>query len=119
MSQNTDVNANLQDLLGLLKEGKFIEAQEKYLDDNCSLIEGNAEPKVGKENVIAQEKEVLSEVGEFVRYEVISSAVNGNVSFYEGIMEYVEKSGTRVKVEQAVVDRWENGKIVIERFYHS
>jgi hypothetical protein len=119
MSQNTDVTANLQDLLGLLKDGKFIEAQEKYLDDNCTLIEGNAAPKVGKQNVIAQEKEVLSEVGEFIRYEVISSAVNGNISFYEGIMEYIEKNGTRVKVEQAVVDRWENGKIVTERFYHA
>lgn len=118
MSNGTNIEANLEDLLGLLKEGKFIEAQEKYLAENTSLVEGNADPKTGKENVIAQEKEVLSGVGEFIRYEVTDYAVNGNVSFYEGVMEYVEKNGTHVKVEQAVVDRWENGKIVSERFYH-
>ncbi len=119
MSQNTNIEANLKDLLGLLAQGQFIEAQEKYLANEVALQEGNAEAKEGKDFVIAQEKELLSGVGEFIRYEVTDSAVNGNVSFYEGIMEYVEKSGTRVKVEQAVVSRWENDKIVSERFYHA
>lgn len=119
MSNNTNIEANLQDLLGLLKNGQFIEAQEKYLADDASLVEGNAPAKQGKALVIAQEKEVLAGVGEFIRYEVSDYAVNGDVSFYEGVMEYVQNDGVRVKVEQAVVDRWENGKIVSERFYHA
>jgi len=116
---NTTLEDQLKDLLGLLKNGQFIEAQEKYLADNVTLIEGNAAPKTGKELVINIEKEVLAEVAEFIRYEVTDFAVNGNVTFYEGVMEYVQRDGERVKVEQAVVDRWEAGKIVSERFYHS
>ena len=115
----TTIENNLQDLLGLLKNGQFIEAQEKYLADNVTLIEGNAAPKTGKELVINLEKEVLAGVGEFIRYEVTDYAVNGNVSFYEGVMEYIQKDGQHITVEQAVVDRWEEGKIVSERFYHA
>jgi len=119
MSQNLNIEENLKDLLSLLAGGQFIEAQEKYLAENVTLVEGNAAPKAGKENVISQEKEVLSGVGEFIRYEAFNTAVNGNVSFYEGVMEYIQKDGVHVKVEQTVVDKWENGKIVSERFYHA
>ncbi len=119
MSQQLNIEENLNDLLSLLSQGQFIEAQEKYLADDVSLVEGNAAPKTGKANVIAQEKEVLAGVGEFIRYEVFNTAVKGNVSFYEGVMEYVQKDGVHVKVEQTVVDKWEDGKIVSERFYHA
>ena len=119
MSTTTTLENDLKDLLGLLKNGQFIDAQEKYLADDVTLIEGNAAPKSGKANVINLEKEVLAEVAEFIRYEVTDYAVNGNVTFYEGVMEYIQKDGVHVKVEQAVVDRWESGKIVSERFYHA
>lgn len=119
MSQQSNIEENLKDLLSLLSQGQFIEAQEKYLSENVTLAEGNDTPKSGKANVIAQEKEVLSGVGEFIRYEAFNTAVNGNVSFYEGVMEYVQKDGVHVKVEQTVVDKWEDGKIVSERFYHA
>ncbi|OEK02051.1 hypothetical protein BFP97_11190 [Roseivirga sp. 4D4] len=119
MSQQLNIEENLNDLLSLLSQGQFIEAQEKYLGDDVSLTEGNAVPKTGKANVIAQEKEVLSGVGEFIRYEAFNTAVKDNVSFYEGVMEYVQKDGVHVKVEQTVVDKWEDGKIVSERFYHA
>ncbi|MFY0593743.1 SnoaL-like domain-containing protein [Roseivirga sp.] len=119
MSQQSNIEENLKDLLSLLSKGQFIEAQEKYLSDDVTLTEGNDTPKAGKANVIAQEKEVLSGVGEFIRYEASNTAVNGNVSFYEGVMEYIQKDGVHVKVEQTVVDKWENGKIVSERFYHA
>jgi len=119
MSQQLNIEESLNDLLSLLSQGQFIEAQEKYLADDVSLVEGNSAPKTGKANVIAQEKEVLSGVAEFIRYEAFNSAVKGNVSFYEGVMEYVQKDGVHVKVEQTVVDKWEDGKIVSERFYHA
>ncbi len=119
MTQNTNIEENLKDLLALLAQGQFIVAQEKYLADNASLVEGNAPAKTGKELVIAEEKAVLAGVGEFIRYEVTDYAVNGNVSFYEGVMDYVQTDEVHVKEEQTVVDRWENGKIVSERFYHA
>ncbi len=113
------VERNLLENLALLKEGKFLEAQHRFLADNVKLYEGNNPPKEGKDYCIAEEEKVLAGVGEFIRYEVKDYAVSEGVSFYEGIMEYVEKNGTHVRVDQAVVTHWENGKIISERFYHA
>lgn len=114
------IEANVTELLDMLKQGQFIEAQEKFFHDDVVLVEGNAEPKQGKEFCIQQEKEVLAGVGEFIGYNATGFAANDNgTSFYEATMEYVEKSGNRVKVEQSVVTNWEDGKIVKERFYHA
>ena len=111
------IEENLNDLLSLLAEGQFVQAQEKYLADNVTLVERDDTPKTGKENVIELEKQALVGVREFVRYEAFNIAVNGNFSFYKGVMEYVQNDGKYVRVEQAVVDRWEDGKIA-EGFYH-
>ncbi|MDN5202026.1 nuclear transport factor 2 family protein [Fulvivirgaceae bacterium BMA10] len=114
-----EIRENLDDLFEILSKGQFLEGMEKYLHDDVVLREGNAEPKVGKAHCMALEKEVLEGVGEFIRYEVSSSAVANDTSFYEAIMEYKEKNGNHVKVEQAVVSQWKDGKIIHERFYHS
>lgn len=110
---------NLQDLLEMLGSGKFLEAQEKYLHEDVALIEGNAPPKYGKAYCMQAEAELLENVGEFIGYTVSKHAVNEGISFYEAVMEYVEKDGTHVRVEQAVVSTWTNGQIIEERYYHS
>ena len=113
------IKENLKVLLDMLAKGEFIQAQEKFLHDDVSLVEANSAPKEGKEFCIAAEKDVLAGVAEFVGYEVTDYAVADGVSFYEGVMEYIEKNGNRVRVEQAVVSHWDGGKILKERFYHS
>ena len=113
------IEQNVKVLFEMLGQGQFVEAQEKFLHNDAILVEGNATPKQGKALIIEQEKEVLAGVGEFVGYQVTDFAVSEGRSYYEAVMEYVEKSGNKVKVEQAVVSDWEDGKIVKERFYHA
>jgi len=117
MTQVTESQMN--EVHNMLAKGEFIEAMEKFYIDDVVLQEANETPKKGKQNVIEGEKEMLAGVGEFIRYEVHGKALNNDTTFYSATMEYVEKSGTHVKVEQTVVSKWENGKIISERFYHA
>ena len=122
MTQTTTENqieTALDDLLAMLAAGQFLEAQEKYLDDQAVLQEGNDAPKQGKALVMEAESKLLETVTEFRGYTVGASAISGNKSFYEGVMEFVVESGEVVRVEQVVVDTWVDGKIVHERFYHA
>ncbi len=113
------IETNLAVLFDMLSKGQFVEAQEKFFHEDVTLVEGNADPKQGKEHCIAVEKEVLSGVAEFIGYTVSGHATSEGRSYYEAVMEYVENSGNRVRVEQAVVSDWEDGQIVKERFYHA
>jgi len=40
------------------------------------------------------------------------------VTFYECSLDFIATSGQPVHMEQVVVARWKNGKIVHERFYY-
>jgi hypothetical protein len=113
------LKTDLTDLLALLGEGKFLEAQERYLDDDVVLQEAGDEPKRGKALVMDAESKLLATVTEFRGYRVSSFAVAGDKTFYEGVMEFVTEGGKEVLVEQVVVDTWKDGKIVHERFYHA
>ena len=115
------IKENVESVLSLLAEGKFLDAMNEYLDDNVVLREGNNEPKVGKEFCIRQEEELLSTVTAFHGYEVISGpAVQGNTSFYEAIMRFDTADGQSHTFEQVVRTKWnDEGKIIEERYYHS
>ncbi|WP_298926394.1 hypothetical protein [uncultured Allomuricauda sp.] len=108
------------EVTALLAEGKFIEAMEEYLDDNVQLFEGNNPAKIGKDFCLAEEKKLLDTVVAFHGYKVISGpAVKNDVTFYEAVMEFRTNDGTEHKFEQVVRTKWENGKIINERYYHA
>jgi len=113
------LQSHLTDLLAMLGQGQFLEAQTKYLSDDVVLQEGNDAPKQGKALVMDAESKLLDTVTEFRGYTVTSSAVAGDKTFYEGVMEFVTDGTNVVRVEQVVVDTWKDGQIVHERFYHA
>ena len=119
--QEQKIENNAKAVLDLLAKGEFLEAMDQYLADDVQLIEANAAPKVGKENSIALEKELLSTVTAFHGYEVKNGpAVRGNTSFYEAVMKFDTQDGQSHTFEQAVRTTWnDEGKIIEERYYHA
>ena len=109
----------LLDLKELLGKGMFIEAMEKYLDDDVILREANNEPKVGKEVCLQAERELLADVSEFIQYDIKHYAIRGNTSYYEVVMEFITKDGTKHRFEQINRTQWKDGKIINERYFHA
>lgn len=119
-SQEQEILTNAKAVLALLAEGQFIQAMDTYLDDDVTLWEANAAPKKGKAHCITVEEELLAEVTAFHGYEVKSGpAVSGDTSFYEAIMSFDTKDGTKHRFEQVVRTKWKDGKIIDERYYHA
>jgi hypothetical protein len=73
----------------------------------------------GKLANIEREKQFLASVKQWQVFDVKATAVSGNVSLSEQHMKWVTTDGNTMDVEQIAVARWENGKIVHERFYYS
>ena len=55
---------------------------------------------------------------EWKGFHVTASAVGDNVTFYECSLDFIATSGQAVHMEQVVVSKWRDGKIVHERFYY-
>ena len=114
------VQDTLQEMLGILKEGRMTEGQEKYFTDSVVTQEGNQPPSVGKKASIERLDKFREMIGvvSFVSYAIGDVAIVGNTSFYDAVLSVKLKNGETISLEQVVKTEWQDGKIVKERYYH-
>jgi len=115
---NSSVAALDQALNEAILSGKALEAFEQYYAEDVVMQENSDEPRLGKEANRKAEIEFFSSLAEFHEGKLLSSAVNGDVTFGEWFMDVTFKNGFRLKLAQAAVRRWKDGQIVNERFYY-
>jgi len=114
------VSETLQEMLGILKEGRMTEGQETYFADAVVTQEGNQPPIVGKQASIERLDTFRETIGvaAFVSYAIGDVAVAGDSSFYDAVLTLKLKNGETISLEQVVKTDWRDGKIVKERYYH-
>ena len=120
MAQTATISERVAQLQGFINQGKIIEAMNEFYAPEISMRENNEEPTVGLEANIEREKAFLSAVKEWKWTKWTATAVNEDegVAILEYAFEFVNTDGQTVVYEQATVQRWVDGKIVSERFYH-
>ncbi len=121
MSTTTaDIQTRVNGLIDFINNGKILEAMDEFYADNVEMRENNEPPTVGLAANIERERQFLSIVKEWhwTKWHAIAVNADENVSFLEYSFHFTNTDGQPVTYEQAVVQRWENGKIVSERFYH-
>ena len=117
-----DVKEVLNEMLGILQEGRMTEGQEVYFADNVITQEGSNPALTGKQNAIERLNNFRESIGvaEFISYKIDDVAVEGNTSFYDAVLTLKLKYGETISLEQVVKTVWnDEGKIVFERYYHS
>lgn len=114
----TNLQQRLNDLFGYVRQGKIIEAMNEFYDKDTVMQDNANPPTVGQAANVEREKQFLSGVKEWKGFNVTASAVGDNVTFYECSPDFIATNGQPVHMEQVVVARWKNGKIVHERFYY-
>ncbi len=109
-------------LIDYLKQGKFAEGIEDFYTEDATAQENTNSPTVGRALMVKNEREFLTKVSAYHGIEILATAIDdqggGNgVVFYEAVMQWDQKDKGHVMVNQAVVERWKNGKIDQIRFY--
>ncbi|MGZ8366829.1 MAG: SnoaL-like domain-containing protein [Nitrospira sp.] len=108
----------LNDLFGYIRQGQIIEAMTEFYDKDATMQENANQTTVGLAENIEREQQFMSGVKEWIGFNVAASAVGDNVTFYECSLDFIATNGQPVHMEQVVVPRWNNGKIIHERFYY-
>ena len=110
-------------LIGYLKEGKFAEGIADFYHDDVVAQENADAPSHGRDAMVAAERQFLKKVTKYHGLDVHATVVDdhghGNgVVFYETTMKWEQNDRNGVvKTDQAVVERWKDGKISSIRFY--
>ncbi len=108
----------LQGLFDHIRTGKIVEAMNEFYDPDTVMQDNANPPTKGLAANIEREKQFLNGVKEWKGFHVTASAVGENVTLYECVMEFIATNGQPVRLEQVSVAKWNNGKIVHERFYY-
>ena len=121
MSTHTAINRQdrLEDLLAYIRGGRILDAINEFYADNVTMQENDHPPTVGREANLERESQFLNTVKEWKRFDVTAKGVGDDVTFYETVMDWIATDGTPVHVEQVVVAKWQDGRIIHERFYHN
>jgi len=105
-------------LVKMVGEGKIMDAFEKYYADNVIMQENENTPRVGKDVNREYEKAFVGGIIEFHNAKTLGVAVGDNYSTVESFMDVTHKDWGRVARTQVAVQKWENGKIINEKFYY-
>jgi ketosteroid isomerase-like protein len=100
-------------------DGDLLGAFDRYYADDIVMQGNTGEPTRGKAENRKREEAFLASVEQFHGAKLLSSAVEGDISFSEWEFDATYKGAGRVVLAQAAVRRWKNGKVVNERFYYS
>jgi hypothetical protein len=105
-----------------LRAGKFAEGIDDFYAEDATAQENNEPLTRGRAVMAANEREFLKKVSAYHGIEVLGTAVDdqgggSGTVFYECVMKWDQSDKGAVTVEQAVVERWKDGKIQSIRFY--
>ncbi len=114
-----DIKILVEDLAKMISEGKILEAFDKYYADNVTMQENEDEPRVGKEINRKYEEVFVGGITEVHSSKILGVAIGDNYAAIESSMDVTHKDWGRMARSQVAVQRWENGKIVKEKFYYN
>ena len=120
MTTATTVRERVEQLKDYISTGRILEAMDEFYDEGLVMRENSEAPTEGLIANIEREKQFLDAVKEWKWTRWHATAVNEEegVAALEYSFQFVDTSGKTVTYEQATIQRWRDGKIVSERFYH-
>ncbi len=116
----TKIKNNVEKLNALIREGKIMEAFEKYYGNEVvTQVNGNR-PIIGKEENRKREMIFFKEIEKLNSAEIKSVTFGGtedNVSMTEWAVNIENKAGEKKTIYRVNVQHWKEDKIINERLY--
>ena len=103
----------------LLEQGDTIAVIEQFYDENIYQLENDEETIVGKQRLLDLEKQSLEKVNELIlRIPTLVVDEEQQVVMGEMMITFYHKTGGLRFLKEALIQHWENGRIVKQQFYY-
>jgi len=113
------IRERVEQLNGMILEGKIMEAMREFYADDVVMAENDNEPTVGLAANIEREQTFVDNTT-WYGAEVKGVAVDGDISMVQWWLDFHNTLyGDRLAFTQVAVQHWRDGKIYDERFYYS
>ena len=114
---NLDKARKIQDMIA---KGQLLEAFDQYYHNDVVMQEAGEAPMEGKAANRAREEAFVGMIKEVHAAGVDSITANDetNTTAVESWMEFSTHDGNRMKMEQVAIQKWSEGQVIAEKFYH-
>ena len=109
---------HVKELIALAREGKFLEAIERFYAEDATMQENLDPPRLGLRALLENERKVLATVPDIHVERVGSLMVDGVRAAINWVFAYTDPAGRKIELDEVAFQEWENGKIIRERFYY-
>ena len=115
------IKEDVKEINDMILQGKVMEAFEKFYAEDVVMQENSEEPRVGKDVNREFEKKFMENIEEFHGAEVkaVAFSDDGEIAMIQWDMDITFKGSKRNNSSQVTVQKWKDGKIINERFFHS
>ena len=107
----------VQDLVALVEQGRIIEAIEEFYADDVVMQESNGTATAGKAANLERERAFFGSITD-ARTRALDVAVDGDRAAINWLFEYTGADGRRYRMDQVALQRWQDDRVVHERFYY-
>ena len=104
--------------ISLCEDGRFLEAVERFYDEDAIVQENNEPPRIGRAAQAAHERNVPSRIREIHLNRAASFLVDGDRAAINWVYEYTGSDGLRHRLDEIAYQQWGDGRIVRERFFY-
>ena len=108
----------LERFIARVEQNAHVEAIQEFYTENASMQENHTAPRVGREVLVANERQVLSRA-ESVRSTCVRPIfVRGDLVVIRWIFQFNWKNGSTTRMEELAYQRWEGERIAEETFFY-
>jgi ketosteroid isomerase-like protein len=105
-------------LIAQVEAGEFVEAIEAYYADDATMQENGAAPRVGRAELVANERRVLAAFEKTHARCLQPVLVSGDHVMIHWLFEFSTADGRTVRLDEVALQRWRGDRIAEERFFY-
>jgi len=111
-------NQTLERFITRVESNAHAEAIEEFYTPDASMRENFAEPRRGRDNLVATERSVLERTKSVKSKCVRPVFAQGNQVVIRWVFELAWKDGRRTRIEELAYQRWDGERIAEEQFFY-
>ena len=108
----------LEQFIALVERNAHVEAIEAFYAPNASMQENRSMPRLGRDNLIANERRVLAKAKAVSSTCVRPVFVNGDRVVIRWIFQFEWMDGSVTRMEELAYQRWEGERVAEETFFY-
>ena len=108
----------LERFIAAVEANDHVGAIERFYAPDATMQENEAEPRRGRETLVAGERAVLARMRSVQSRCVRPVFVSGDHVVVRWIFEFESLDGARRRMEELAYQRWEADRIVEEKFFY-